>query len=207
MRIRRNPYLLYLVLLPMTLLVYRRGGNAYQWALYQGLAYFLIPLLISRALGFRMDETGIRAGERGGYLWALALLAVSVPLSIYGTTVASMRNYYPIFHYSSWPDFAFKEGLMAIVMFSNEVFFRGFLMMPLSENGEWKAIILQDVPYTLVHVGKPGVEVPYAFIAGIIFAKIDLKSRSVFPSFILHWAGSAFFDILCALVKAGVGVP
>ena len=204
-RLHRNPYLLYSILLPLTLLAYGRGNDVYQWALYQGTAYVLIPLTLSLLLGFKPSDVGLHVGSKDGYRWALLLLILAVPVSIYGVTVPSMRDYYPIFHYSGWVDFTFKEGLMAVVMFSNEAFFRGFLLMPLAERtgNKWVAILLQNVPYTLVHVGKPGVEVPYAFAAGIVFSWIDLKSRSVLPSFIVHWTGSAFFDVLCALYKMG----
>ncbi len=200
MRLRRNPCFLYLASLPVIFLAYGRGTNAYQWALYQGTAYVVIPLVISLLLGFRPSEVGFRIGRKGGYRWAAILLAVSVPVSLYGLTVPSMREYYPIFHYSGWPDFAFKELLMGVVMFSNEAFFRGFLLMPLSKGRrEIIAILAQNVPYTLVHMGKPGIEVPYAFFAGLIFAKMDLNSRSFLPSFLVHWIGSAFFDVLCVL--------
>ncbi|NPA48067.1 MAG: CPBP family intramembrane metalloprotease [Thermococci archaeon] len=201
-----NPYLLYAVLLPLTLLAYGRGNGACQWAIYQGAAYLLIPLFLSLLLGFKPGDVGLRVGGGEGYRWALLLVILSIPISVYGITVPSMRDYYPVFSYSGWFDFALKECLMGIVMFSNEAFFRGFLLLPLAERAgsKWIAVFLQDVPYTLVHIGKPGVEVPYAFIAGIVFALIDLRSRSVLPSFVVHWSGSTFFDVLCALYKMGL---
>nr|WP_245250440.1 CPBP family archaeomyxosortase MrtA [Thermococcus stetteri] len=161
--------------------------------------YLLIPATISKLMGFRWEELGIAwPNGKGLKLFAVLFLA-SIPLSIYGGSIPEMRSYYPVFRYSGPLSFLVGEIGMGIVMLAHEAFYRGFLLFPLAKKNEWLAVILQDIPYTLVHIGKPGIEVPYAFVAGIIFAKMDLKGKSFVPSFLLHWFGSAFFDVLCAL--------
>lgn len=145
----------------------------------------------------------MKVGKRGGYRWALVLFLLTVPLSLYGTRIPSMKNYYPIFGYSGWGgDFLLKELAMGVIMLSNEAFYRGFMLFPpLAERNEWLGIIAHDVPpYALAHIGKPWVEVPYSFIAGIVFAKLDMESESFLPSFLLHWFGSALFDLLCVIL-------
>ena len=159
--------------------------------------YLALPLVISRALGFSWEEVGLTLPRGEGLKLFLLLFVLSIPLSIYGVRIPSMRNYYPVFHYSGFTTFLLGELGMGLIMLAHEAFYRGFLLFPLARKNEWLAIILQDVPYTIVHIGKPGIEVPYAFIAGIIFAKMDLKGKSFLPSFLLHWLGSAFFDFLC----------
>ena len=84
-------------------------------------------------------------------------------------------------------------------MFAHKAFYRGILLFPLAKKNEWLGILAQNIPYTLIHIGKPPLEVPYSFIAGIIFAKMDLKSESFLPGFFLHWIGSAIFDVLCVI--------
>jgi len=92
-----------------------------------------------------------------------------------------------------------KELLIGIIMFAHKAFYRGILLFPLAKKNEWLGILAQNIPYTLIHIGKPPLEVPYSFIAGIIFAKMDLKSESFLPGFFLHWIGSAIFDVLCVI--------
>ncbi|ASJ12372.1 CPBP family archaeomyxosortase MrtA [Thermococcus thioreducens] len=200
MSVRRNPWVLYIALLPFILLVRSTGGGIFQWAGYNLLFYFASPLLLASLLGFKPAELGVKVGKKEGYELALILFLLTIPLSLYGTTVPSMKEYYPIFEYSGWGDFLLKELAIGVIMFSHEAFYRGFMLFPLARKNEWLGILAQDIPYTLVHIGKPGIEVPYSFVAGIVFAKIDLKSGSFLPSFLLHWFGSLLFDILCVLL-------
>ncbi len=200
MELRRNPYVLYIILLPLILVVRYSDGGIFRWAFYNLLFYFAVPLLIGVAVGFRGSELGVQLGRGSGYRWALVLFIATIPLSLYGATIPEMKNYYPIFEYSGWGDFFVKELAVGVIMFAHEAFFRGMLLFPLAKKNEWLAILAQDVPYALAHIGKPGIEVPYSFVAGIIFAKMDLKSESFLPSFLLHWFGSLLFDVLCVLL-------
>jgi len=190
--------LLYILLFPLSFVPWLVPASFWGHVLIVLVAYLVIPLAISTALGFRLSELGLKFPNRKGVKLFLLLFALSIPLSIYGTTVPSMRNYYPVFSYSGPLTFLLGELGMGLIMLAHEAFYRGFLLFPLARKNEWLAIILQNIPYTVVHIGKPEIEIPYAFIAGIIFAKMDLEGESFLPSFLLHWFGSAFFDVLCA---------
>ncbi len=200
MGIRRNPYILYTLSFPFILAVRYSWRGIFLWAFYNVLFLIAVPFALALFLGFRPTELGFKLGKGRGYRWALVLLIATIPLSLYGTTVPSMKDYYPIFSFSSPLDFAIKELAMGAIMLANEAFYRGVLLMPLAEKNRWPAILAQDVPYTLAHIGKPGIEIPYAFVAGIVFSWLDLESESFLPSFLLHWLGSAFFDVLCAFM-------
>jgi len=158
------------------------GNSIYEWAFYDTLFYVLIPLAMAHVLGFKINELGFKIGRKEGYNWTLALFLLTLPISLYASQLESFRSYYPLFSYNSWREFLFKELFIGVIMFAHEAFYR---------------IIVQNIPYTLVHIGKPPLEIPYSFIAGIVFAKIDLKSESFLPSFLLHWIGAIVFDILC----------
>jgi len=189
---------LYVLLFPLSFVPWLIPASFWEHVVAVLAAYLLAPLAVSTALGFRPKELGFKPPNRRGVKLFLLLFALSIPLSLYGTTIPSMRNYYPVFPYSGPGSFLLGELGMGLVMLAHEAFYRGFLLFPLAEKSEPLAMILQDIPYTLVHVGKPGIEVPYSLIAGVIFAKMDLEGESFVPSFLLHWLGSAFFDLLCA---------
>ncbi|WP_099210671.1 CPBP family archaeomyxosortase MrtA [Thermococcus henrietii] len=191
--------LLYALLFPLSFVPWLIPASFWEHVAVVLIAYLIVPLAISTALGFRPEELGLRFPNRKGIKLFLLFLALSIPLSLYGATIPSMRNYYPVFPYSGPGSFLLGELGMGLIMLAHEAFYRGFLLFPLARKNEWLAIVLQDIPYTLVHLGKPGIEVPYALAAGIIFAKMDLEGESFAPSFLLHWLGSAFFDILCVL--------
>ncbi|MDK2782623.1 MAG: protease family protein, partial [Thermococcaceae archaeon] len=190
---------LYSISVFLILFSHNLGRNVYEWAFYDGLFYVLIPLTVAYLLGFKPKELGFKIGKRDGYIWALALFLLSLPISVYASQLESFKAYYPIFAYSSWEDFLLKELLIGVIMFAHEAFYRGILLFSLARKNELAAILAQNIPYTLVHIGKPPLEIPYSFIAGIVFAKIDLKSGSFLPSFLLHWAGAVVFDVLCTI--------
>ncbi|WP_324735759.1 CPBP family archaeomyxosortase MrtA [Thermococcus sp. SY098] len=192
-------FLLYLVSLIFIILNWHLGKNIYEWAFYDILFYVILPLTAAYLLGFKPNKLGFKIGKREGYIWAFALFIATLPLSIYASRIESFRSFYPIFSYSSWGDFIFKELLIGAIMFAHEAFYRGILLFSLAEKNEWLGILLQNIPYTLIHIGKPTLEIPYSFIAGIIFAKMDLKSESFLPSFLLHWIGAVAFDVLCII--------
>ncbi|AFL94246.1 putative membrane-associated metalloprotease [Thermococcus cleftensis] len=200
MRLKNNPYALYLLSLPFILAVRYSGGDLFSWAVYNTLFYFALPLVLAYALGFERGELGVRVGALKEYRWALLLFIASLPLSIYGATLPEMKAYYPIFDFSGPLDFLLKELAVGAIMFAHEAFYRGILLFPLARRNEWLGILAQDVPYALVHIGKPGIEVPYSFVAGIVFAKLDLRAGSFLPSFLLHWLGAVLFDVLCVLL-------
>ncbi|AIU70544.1 CAAX protease [Thermococcus eurythermalis] len=196
----RRALLLYSILFPLSFVPPLIPASFWEHVLIVFTAYLLVPAVISTALGFRPEELGLKLPNRNGLKLFALLFVLSVPLSIYGTTVPSMRSYYPVFPYSGVVGFVLGELGMGIIMLAHEAFYRGFLLFPLARKNVWLAIFLQNVPYTIVHRGKPAIEVPYAFIAGIIFAKMDLEGESFVPSFLLHWLGSALFDVLCVVV-------
>ncbi|HDD31426.1 MAG TPA: CPBP family intramembrane metalloprotease [Thermococcus litoralis] len=190
---------LYLISIFLILLNQNLGRSIYEWAFYDAFFYILMPLTAAYLLGFKPHELGFKIGRKEGYIWALVLFILSFPISLYASRLESFETYYPIFTYTSPRDFLFKEILIGVIMFAHEAFYRGILFFPLAKKNEWLGIIVQNIPYTLVHIGKPPLEIPYSFIAGVVFAKIDLKSESFLPSFLLHWIGAVVFDLLIVL--------
>ncbi len=171
----------------------------YGWTFSAVVFYLALPLILARLAGFSAEELGFRRGKKDGYILALLLFVLTLPVSFYASRMPSFRAYYPIFPYRSAWGFLMGEALIGISMFAHEAFYRGFLLFPLAKKNRWKGIIVQLIPYVLVHIGKPPLEIPYSLIGGIVFAEIDLRSESFLPSFLLHWAGAVVFDLMCAL--------
>jgi len=141
------------------------------------------------------SNIGLNKIDKRDLLTVFLLLILSLPLSFFAAHFSDFRAYY------------LKRPLTPIGifdrffgMFATELFFRGFLLFGLSKRfGKW-SIILQDIPYTLMHIGKPFLEIPYSAIAGIIFGSINYRSKSFLPSFLLHAIGSEIFIIMVHLI-------
>jgi len=141
------------------------------------------------------NNIGLNFIDKRDLLIVFLLLILSLPISYFAAHLQDFRAYYltrPLTPIGMFDRF--------FGMFITELFFRGFLLFGLSKRfGKW-SIVLQDIPYTLVHIGKPFFEIPYSAIAGIVFGSINYRNKSFLPSFLLHAIGSEIFIIIVHLV-------
>jgi membrane protease YdiL (CAAX protease family) len=154
--------------------------------------YFLIPLGII-LLAFREDPRrfGLRLGNwRQGALWAVLGILLMAMIIVGLAQLAEFRSYYaslsfqePLSH--EVVEFALRQ---AIYMFSWEFIFRGFMLFGLKDRLGPLAIWIQAIPFAIMHLGKPELETLSTIFGGAAFGYIDLKSKSVLPSVIIHWA-------------------
>jgi len=177
---------------------------------YQGqmvqqlLLYVLVPLILlwrtSRRV--RPSDVGLSLGSlRTTARITAAFLLVAACLSVIGLRLTSMTRYYPVWRTGTVTvqDFLYNEAIISVLMFASEFFYRGIVLFVLARRSFWGSIFLQTLPYAFLHLGKPDVEVPYSFLAGIAFGWANLRSRSVIPSWTTHAVGSALFDALILL--------
>jgi uncharacterized protein len=138
---------------------------------------------------------GLNRIKTGDLFIVILLLVISLPVSFFATMIPDFKGFY--LNYPLTPVGVFDRLFM---MFITEGLFRGFLMFGLSRKfGKW-SIILQDIPYALLHIGKPLIEVPYSAAVGLVYGSIDYKSRSFLPSFLLHAIGSEIFIVMAHLL-------
>ena len=165
----------------------------------------LVPLGLLRLLrkNLSLGDVGFTLGRRMTTLrTTILLLSLGVAMAVIGLLFPSMTRYYPIWQTGSGVtsgEFLYHETIIAIMMFGGEFFYRGLVLFTLAKRSFWGAILLQSLPYAFLHLGKPMVEVPYSLVAGIIFGWANLHSRSMLPSWITHFVGSALFDALILL--------
>jgi len=136
-------------------------------------------------------DIGLNPIDKKDLSMVFFLLILSLPISFFATHLSDFRSYYLKFPMT--PIGVFNR---AFRMFICELFFRGFLLFILSKKFGKISILLQDIPYIFIHIGKPLIEIPYSAIVGIIFGKINYRSKSFLPSFLLHAIGSEIFIIM-----------
>ena len=163
-----------------------------------GVFYFLIPLSFALAFRLKPQQIGLSLDEpRKIVLYSALLITISIPVMLYASTLPEFQAYYPRFSAPSLGAFAYYEFLLILSFAAFEFFFRGFALFQLRGFvGDWGAIIIHNIPYTLVHIGKPGLEVPYSFLAGLVFGYVAIRSKSFLPAFISHYSTSLIFDFL-----------
>lgn len=176
--------------------------------IYEYLAAFLlmfcIPALLVR-VGFRrsLREYGLQWGDpREG----LRLVGVTLPLillSVYlGTAGPAVQAEYPqaksmMGHLAP---FLLVESFYLLFYLGWEFFFRGLMLFGLErEYGALAAILIQTIPSTIAHIGKPFPETFAAILGGILFGAVAVRSRSILYPLLLHAAVGIGADVFVTM--------
>ncbi len=163
------------------------------------LVMLAIPLFIIK---FHSESTsdnyGLRAPEK---LFLATKITIGViflstlVLYLYSLN-PSFKEYYTIKHKIDLWFFA-EICISFFYFFSEEFYFRGFLLYKLIEKFESKySIIISNILFALLHLGKPAIEVIFAFFYGILLSTITIKTRSIFPAVIIHFAIALILNLM-----------
>jgi membrane protease YdiL (CAAX protease family) len=153
--------------------------------------YFLIPVAIILVI-LREDprDFGLRLGAwRKGVSFSLLGIVLMAVVIVGLGQVNEFRQYYASALLRGGDSREFIEFVLrlGVYMFSWEFIFRGFMLFGLKERFGTLAIWIQAIPFAIMHLGKPELETLSTIFGGAAFAYIDLESRSVLPSVIIHW--------------------
>jgi membrane protease YdiL (CAAX protease family) len=170
------------------------------------LIMFAVPLLIIKFL-FRQKlcDFGIQRGDWKYGLAAVVILlpVISVALLLPSAGTEAFEKAYPLFHNAGklTPRFFFYAPVLMFYYLAFEFFFRGFLLFGLRERfGDFYSILIQTIPTTLIHIGKPEGEIFAAIFSGLLFGYIALRTKSIWYVFLLHWGIGVMLNIFLALV-------
>jgi membrane protease YdiL (CAAX protease family) len=166
------------------------------------LLYLVIPLAII-LLVFRQSPAayGLHPGDwRAGLLLTLgSCAALAVIMGFVGRT-ADFEGYYAEATIATRIPFWLADG---IELFGWEFFFRGFLLFALYRAVGPIALVLQAVPFTLAHFGKPELETLSCIVGGTAFAYVAWRTDSALYPFLIHW----FLTSFTKLVASGAVPP
>lgn len=192
----------------------RYWGELYSyawWALTRIAGYTVIPLLAWKILYRKdslLDVAALRTKGFVQHAWIYGLcLVVVVPLVFIVARSPDFGNYYPFYKQCSrsWFDFIVWEAMYIGQFFALEVFFRGFMLVPLRKNLGSGAIFAMCVPYVMIHFGKPYLEAAVAAIAGVALGSLAMKTRSIYSGFLVHVTVALLMDFLA--IGYGSGLP
>ena len=150
------------------------------------LIYYLLVPLAAGFLLFR-DKPG-NYGIRIGH-WKSALILTTVCLAamlaiLYGASKIPQFSSYYHTQVIDWPDLLLDA---ALYMFAWEFFFRGYMLFGLEKSIGKSAILVQAIPFVLLHLHKPLFETLACIPMGFVFGYIAYRTRSFLPCFIIHF--------------------
>jgi hypothetical protein len=139
-------------------------------------------------LGWRVDRRAVRN--------AVLLAAFVLPFYLVGSSLPSVRAFYPMWGAtlapSSFVPHVLKQFLLVLAA---ETYYRGLLCVGVREYG-FKVVFISPVVYALHHAGKPPVEILLSGPTDVLFGAADYESNSLLPSVVAHGAGLALLDWL-----------
>ncbi|MGD8239360.1 MAG: CPBP family intramembrane metalloprotease [Armatimonadota bacterium] len=171
----------------------------FEWHLSTVVALFIIPVIVLILMRAAPGDFGLRWGVARVWGPYLALyFAVTAPVLILASGHHSMREYYPQYRLvlsepGLWPILILSYGCYFLAW---EFFFRGFLLFALARRFGAYAIVLQTVPFCLMHLGKPHPEVWASVVAGLALGLMAYRGKSFLPCAFLHWLCAVGFELL-----------
>lgn len=168
-------------------------------AFFAGFAILgLIPALAARPLlGRSPTDLGLGLGDwrRGLPLLALGIVVGGV-IGWQSATSPDLAAVYPLGGATLAPA-AFAVHALAYLLYyaGFEFHYRGFLLLGLREHlGTGPANLLQASLATLVHLGKPHVELAAVIPASLLFGWVALRTRSIWYAVAIHWVVGVTLD-------------
>ncbi len=173
------------------------------WFIGDFFSYFIFPLLLIKFLfKEKIKDYGVTFGDyKAGIKITFIILVIMLPLVWVASSLPDFSRTYP--HLSStrysWEIFLIFETGMLIYMFSWEFIWRGFMLFGLKEKFGYYAVLIQMIPFLILHNGKPAPETFGAIIAGIALGILALRTNSILYCVLTHMSVMFSIDLISIL--------
>ena len=156
------------------------------WSLKSLIYWGLIPLIFG-VIVTRKSPLKLGLGLGNYRYWipvSLLFLAIALPIVYLSSSAGSFQTYYAA------KNFNFNQYFIEVFLYMLgwEFFFRGFMTLGLKDSLKEGAILIQMIPFTLLHLGKPMAESIACIPSGLLWGYICYKGESFWPAVIMHMA-------------------
>ena len=132
----------------------------------------------------------------------IALLTIMLPILWIVSASPRFYQFYPMYKPAAMSDWVLYECIYMLQFFAVEFFFRGFCLFRLERFAGLYAIPIMVIPYALIHIYKPLPEALGSVAGGLILGYLAIKTRSIWPGFIVHCGIALSMDVF-ALARTG----
>jgi membrane protease YdiL (CAAX protease family) len=162
------------------------------------LLYFIIPFLLVKLIYRQpLAQYGFQWGDwKIGILFTLASWVLMTGIIAIVAQTPGFKAYYAGNQYSPLGVIAAS----ASDLFGWEFVFRGWLLFTLFPICGPYAILIQAVPFTIAHFGKPELETISCIFGGTAFGYIAWRTRSFLYPFFIHWYITSITILLSRIV-------
>jgi len=187
---------------------YQNNPNVY---LYEYLYWFIgdfftLFVLSTFIIKFILKEDLKNYGlQFGDYKTGLALSAiffiVMFPAIWFFSATPDFSEKYPhlLSTRNSWREFYIYESGMLLYMLSWEFIWRGFMLFGLKEKFGYYSVLIQMIPFVILHNGKPAPETFGAIAGGIALGILAFRTNSILYCVITHMGIMFTIDLISSL--------
>jgi len=131
-------------------------------------------------------DFGLRPGDYQLWIpYVVIFLAIAIPILYLASDVSSVERYYRHGGNFDLLKYALQIG---VYMLGWEFLFRGFMLFGLKEKFKEGSILIQMIPFALLHLGKPEIETISTIFTGLLWGYICYRGKSFWPAYIMHVA-------------------
>ncbi len=175
-------------------------AELFGWFGINFLILFVVPVVIITAIWKEdLGTYGLRWGRSGTWARYLILYGlIMLPMVIIASRLSAFQQYYPRYPWARTESLSLLLSIVGwgVYFFAWEFFFRGFLLNLLSLRYGAFAIVIQTVPFVMMHFPKPELECFAAVIAGVALGVMAYHSKSFLGTWLLHWGVATALDLL-----------
>jgi membrane protease YdiL (CAAX protease family) len=155
------------------------------------LYYAALPILTIVVLLRRNPlDFGLKWGEYKVWSYYVAIVClVAAPILFATSLTPAFQKYYSIELFNP----VNYSLVNCASLFASEFFFRGFVLFGLKDKFKEGSIIVQMIPFVLVHLGKLELETLSTILTGILFGYIAYRGKSFWPVYFIHLFINGFF--------------
>jgi membrane protease YdiL (CAAX protease family) len=173
------------------------------WFIGDSFTFLVLPVLIIRfVIKEKISDYGMKVGDwQTGLILSLIFLMIMLPLVwMFSSSKDFVSNYPQLLSVrTAWNIFFIYESGMLIYMFAWEFIWRGFTLFGLEEKFGYYAVLIQMIPFVILHNGKPMAETFGAILGGIALGILALRTRSFLYGVIVHIGIMFSIDLICTL--------
>jgi len=165
------------------------------WFVGDFFSLFIIPFFIIKMIfKEKIRDYGISIGDyNAGLKLTVLFLVIMIPIIWFVSSEPVFTATYPLLINArdSWSIFFIYECGLLFYLFAWEFIWRGFMLFGLKEKFGYYAVIIQMIPFVILHDGKDPIEVFGAIIGGIALGILAYRTKSIYYCVITH-AGIMF---------------
>jgi len=173
------------------------------WFIGDFFTYFILSIIVIKfILKENLRNYGLQVGDyRTGLALSAIFFLVMIPAIWFFSAEPDFSEKYPhlLSTRNNYKEFFIYELGMMLYMISWEFIWRGFMLFGLKEKFGYYSVMIQMIPFVILHNGKPAAETFGAIAGGIALGVLALRTNSILYCVITHMGIMFTIDLISTL--------